>query len=206
MSTINVGDFLLAEMWRICDNGIMNKESFALILKKIRNERNLTQQELAEFVGLSRYTIQDWEAAKRTPNLDMLPKIALALDTSVAYLMGETEIKAPIKEPSLKVMNIRHNDWIEVPVLSKENAVCAGEGWDHDSIYPEVERYELLPRYMLGEISQYEHKRPYIVPVDGDSMEEADIPATFRGLPINLLYIGILALAIYGLTGHRLAI
>ena len=33
-----------------------------------------------------------------------------------------------------------------------------------------------------------------------------NVPNTFRGLPINLLYIGILALAIYGLTGHRLAI
>lgn len=32
------------------------------------------------------------------------------------------------------------------------------------------------------------------------------VPNTFRGLPINLIYIGILALAIYGLTGHRLAV
>ena len=31
------------------------------------------------------------------------------------------------------------------------------------------------------------------------------VPATFRGLPITLLYIGILALAIYGFTGHMLA-
>lgn len=31
------------------------------------------------------------------------------------------------------------------------------------------------------------------------------IPATFRGMPIILLYIGILALAIYGFTGHMLA-
>ncbi len=32
------------------------------------------------------------------------------------------------------------------------------------------------------------------------------IPAPFRGLPINLLYIGIVAMAIYGLTGHMLTI
>lgn len=32
------------------------------------------------------------------------------------------------------------------------------------------------------------------------------IPSSFRGLPINLVYIGILALAIYGLTGHRVTI
>lgn len=28
------------------------------------------------------------------------------------------------------------------------------------------------------------------------------IPSTFRGLPITLIYIGVLALAIYGFTGH----
>lgn len=37
-------------------------------------------------------------------------------------------------------------------------------------------------------------------------MNSRNVPNTFRGLPVNLLYIGILAVAIYGLTGHRLAI
>ena len=33
-------------------------------------------------------------------------------------------------------------------------------------------------------------------------MNSRKVPSLFRGLPINLLYIGILALAIFGLTGH----
>lgn len=37
-------------------------------------------------------------------------------------------------------------------------------------------------------------------------LKSPKVPSTLRGLPINLIYIGILALAIYGLTGHRLAI
>ena len=32
------------------------------------------------------------------------------------------------------------------------------------------------------------------------------VPAAFKGLPITLIYIGILAMAIYAFTGHRLAI
>ena len=32
------------------------------------------------------------------------------------------------------------------------------------------------------------------------------VPSTFRGLPIKLIYIGILAMAFYGLTGHMVAI
>ena len=32
----------------------------------------------------------------------------------------------------------------------------------------------------------------------------SDVPRAFRGLPVALIYIGILSLAIYGLIGHQL--
>ena len=32
------------------------------------------------------------------------------------------------------------------------------------------------------------------------------VPANFRGLPITLIYISVLALAVYALTGHRVAL
>ena len=45
------------------------------------------------------------------------------------------------------------------------------------------------------------------VVTEGQRKLQSDaVPATFRGLPITLLYIGILALAIYGFTGHMLAL
>lgn len=37
-------------------------------------------------------------------------------------------------------------------------------------------------------------------------IQNRNLPAAFRGLPITLIYIGILALAIYGFTGHAPAI
>lgn len=37
-------------------------------------------------------------------------------------------------------------------------------------------------------------------------IQNRNLPATFRGLPVTLVYIGILALAIYGFTGHTPAI
>ena len=44
------------------------------------------------------------------------------------------------------------------------------------------------------------------VVTEGQRKLQSDaVPATFRGLPITLLYIGILALAIYGFTGHMAA-
>ena len=36
----------------------------------------------------------------------------------------------------------------------------------------------------------------------GNRLRSKAIPEAFRGLPITLIYIGVLALAIYGFTGH----
>ena len=33
-------------------------------------------------------------------------------------------------------------------------------------------------------------------------LQNRNVPAPFKGLPVTLLYIGVLALAIYGFTGH----
>ena len=35
-------------------------------------------------------------------------------------------------------------------------------------------------------------------------LQSRSVPATFKGLPITLIYIGILSLAIYGFTGHMI--
>lgn len=40
----------------------------------------------------------------------------------------------------------------------------------------------------------------------GNRLRSKAIPEAFRGLPITLIYIGVLALAIYGFTGHTLLI
>jgi Na+-translocating ferredoxin:NAD+ oxidoreductase RnfA subunit len=37
-------------------------------------------------------------------------------------------------------------------------------------------------------------------------LQGSEVPKAFRGLPIVLLYIGILALAVYGFTGHAVVI
>lgn len=40
--------------------------------------------------------------------------------------------------------------------------------------------------------------------VGRQNMTMSNVPKAFRGLPITLIYIGILSLAIYGLIGHQL--
>ncbi|MBY6800095.1 helix-turn-helix transcriptional regulator [Clostridium botulinum] len=56
-------------------------------LKKIREEKNISQSKLAILAGISRSYVSEIEAGKKTPSLDMLERIAEALEVCVALLL-----------------------------------------------------------------------------------------------------------------------
>lgn len=58
-------------------------------IKKIRNLKGLKQSELAELSDVSRVAIGNYERGERTPNIDILNKIANALDVSITDLLSE---------------------------------------------------------------------------------------------------------------------
>jgi len=61
-------------------------QSFGYHLRKIREQLNLSQQELANEADISKITIQRIENAKYGPTLDILISIARALEMSVGKL------------------------------------------------------------------------------------------------------------------------
>ena len=65
-------------------------------IKKRRREKNLTQQELAELVGISPMTERRWEWSERVPRVDELIKLAEVLNTTTDYLLkGDPEPPEP---------------------------------------------------------------------------------------------------------------
>jgi transcriptional regulator with XRE-family HTH domain len=60
-------------------------------LKRIRRLAGLSQVQLANQVGVSEMTVRRWENGERDPGASALKLIAEVLDTSVAYLVGETD-------------------------------------------------------------------------------------------------------------------
>lgn len=61
-------------------------------IKNIRNEKKITQTQLAELLNKSVITIRKWESGERTPSIDTIKKIAKALDVPLFRLTGEREI------------------------------------------------------------------------------------------------------------------
>lgn len=60
-------------------------------IKKLRKQKQLTQQGLADIIESSRDTIANYENDRNKSTLAMLSLIADALDTTVEYLQGKTD-------------------------------------------------------------------------------------------------------------------
>lgn len=59
-------------------------------IKKIRTEKGMTQQELANLLNKSTITIRKWESNERTPNIETTREIANALGISVYELINNS--------------------------------------------------------------------------------------------------------------------
>ncbi len=57
-------------------------------LRQLRKDRKLTQQQLAELIGVKNSVISFYEVGERTPSPDVLRKLALALHVSTDFLLG----------------------------------------------------------------------------------------------------------------------
>lgn len=60
-------------------------------LRMLRKKHKISQEELAGRIGLSRPSISQWENNAVTPDTENLRKAAAELETTVAYLLGETD-------------------------------------------------------------------------------------------------------------------
>lgn len=67
--------------------------SFAENLKRIRESKNLSQQELARKLGVAQSTVGMWESDKRTPKLAELNRMARVLNITIARLLGQPKNK-----------------------------------------------------------------------------------------------------------------
>lgn len=59
-------------------------------LKLRRTELGMTQQQLGEAVGLSRFAIIEYEAGSKSPTVENAKRMAAVLKTTVEYLIGES--------------------------------------------------------------------------------------------------------------------
>ncbi len=66
-------------------------EKFAKNLKRIRNEREITQKQLSEALGCSEKAVSKWECARSIPDIEILLELARFLNTGVEALFADID-------------------------------------------------------------------------------------------------------------------
>ena len=66
--------------------------SFTNRLVQLRKKRGLTQQQIADEIGVNRGSYSNWEKGKREPSFENLIKLADILDTTTDFLLGKSNI------------------------------------------------------------------------------------------------------------------
>lgn len=67
------------------------KKLFGVRLKNLRVKHNISQQDLATMIGLTRTAISNYEIGKTEPSFIILSKIATIFNTSTDYLIGRID-------------------------------------------------------------------------------------------------------------------
>ena len=68
----------------------------------LRKDRGLTQQQMADTIGIHVNSLKKYESGQAQPSLDVLKKIALALNVSTDFLLFEEHERDPSDELALQ--------------------------------------------------------------------------------------------------------
>lgn len=71
-------------------------------LRDLREDRDLTQADIAEILNVNQITYSRYERGDINIPLDVLIKMALFFDTSIDYILNVTDEKKPYKRKKMK--------------------------------------------------------------------------------------------------------
>ena len=85
----------------------MDQKKIGSFLKELRKEKNITQEQLAEKLGVSGRTVSRWETGNNMPDISLLVEIAEMYDVSIPEIInGERkseDMKEEVKEVAEKM-------------------------------------------------------------------------------------------------------
>jgi transcriptional regulator with XRE-family HTH domain len=82
-------------------------------LKMLREEAGLSQQKLADQLGLTQQSVHGYENSEYEPDITTMKLIADFFNTSVDYLIGNTEIRRRIEKIEPFELNAEEADIVQ---------------------------------------------------------------------------------------------
>ena len=81
------------------------------IIKKLRTERGITQEELASKMGVSYQAVSKWETNTTTPDIAILPQLALFFGVSMDALFSMNQDDYIVKISKNYALGAYHSDF-----------------------------------------------------------------------------------------------
>lgn len=100
----------------------MNPKEIGVFLKQLRNEKGITQEQLAEILGVSGRTVSRWETGNNLPDLSILVQISEYYDVEIKEILNG-ERKSEDMDKELKETLLKVADYNE---LEKQRAARSG--------------------------------------------------------------------------------
>jgi transcriptional regulator with XRE-family HTH domain len=88
--------------------------SLSARVRRLREDRGWTQEELAQAIGIEPATLCRYETAKQTFPLGVLRRIAASLRVPLAHLVGDSSARTPAPRMADAPTFDRHAELIEV--------------------------------------------------------------------------------------------
>lgn len=115
--------------------------------KNIRLDFKKTQQEIADFLGITRPTYSRYENGEREPDYETLKKIADYFDVTTDYLLGRTEQKekdsSSEEDERSKILSLVGNDPRKIQLME---LVLSLDEHNLNRFEKLLDAAELLPR------------------------------------------------------------
>lgn len=96
----------------------MDQQKIGTFLKDLRKERNITQEQLAEEMNVSRRTVSRWETGSNMPDLDILIDISEYYDVDLREILNgerkDEQMNKEMKETVLMVADFSNEEKAKV--------------------------------------------------------------------------------------------
>lgn len=124
--------------------------SFGENLKLARKQRNITQEELAEQLGVSRQAISKWESDTGYPETEKLLLLSKSLNISLDYLMNDAPEMKEKEQTEERNVAIAPSGKIAITTYDKQNIVVCHSVKASNILWPGKD----APKYLLNGIDK----------------------------------------------------
>lgn len=137
----------------------MNQQKIGGFLKELRNEKGLTQEQLAEMLGVSNRSVSRWENGNNMPDLDLLIQLAKYYDVGIEEILsGERKAETMDEKTEETLLKVADYTSSEKKLFSKRMNRIFWAGLAAFSVYmfleirglTETPVYEDIASCMLG--------------------------------------------------------